>query len=164
VTLVGDTGMPVELRSEEDFLKVLERASECRVKLGYRRVETGEGRRKVRVLKVKARTPRYLYTLVFEDVDKGIEFVKSIRDKCSNLVVLDREVEERLEHISKPLKVAVMGCAVNGPGEAMLADAGIAGAESFFLLFVKGKVIGKLKPSEAVDRLVEEVEKIAGEN
>lgn len=96
MTLVGDTGMPVELRSEEDFLKVLERASECRVKLGYRRVETGEGRRKVRVLKVKARTPRYLYTLVFEDVDKGIEFVKSIRDKCSNLIVLDREVEERL--------------------------------------------------------------------
>ncbi len=88
--------MPVELRSEDEFLKVLERASECRVKLGYRRVETEEGRRRIRVLKVKARTPRYLYTLVFEDVDKGIEFVKSIRDKCSNLVVLDKEVEERL--------------------------------------------------------------------
>jgi len=83
---------------------------------------------------------------------------------CVDVLGIAEEVEERLEHISKPLKVAVMGCAVNGPGEAMLADAGIAGAESFFLLFVKGKVIGKLKPSEAVDRLVEEVEKIAGEN
>ncbi len=88
--------MPAELRTREEFLAVLERASECRVKLGYRRKETEEGRRRVRVLKVKARTPRRLYTLVFEDIDAGIEFVRSIRDKCKKLVVLDKELEGRI--------------------------------------------------------------------
>ena len=88
--------MPVELRSEEEFLKVLERAAECRVKLGYRRVKKEKGTERIRVLKVKARTPKYLYTLVFEDIDKGIQFVKNIRDKCSNMLVLDKEIEQRL--------------------------------------------------------------------
>lgn len=88
--------MPVEVKSEEEFLKVLERARECRVKLGYRRKETEEGTRRIRVLKVKARTPKYLYTLVFEDIDKGIEFVKTIKDKCPNLVILDEEVRNKL--------------------------------------------------------------------
>ncbi len=82
---------------------------------------------------------------------------------CVDVAGIAKEVEERLEHISKPLKVAVMGCAVNGPGEAVLADAGIAGAENFFLLFVRGKVVDKVSPSEAVDRLVKEVEKLANE-
>ncbi|BEP18609.1 hypothetical protein PYJP_19610 [Pyrofollis japonicus] len=88
--------MPVELKSEDEFLKVVERARECRVKLGYRRVETEEGRKRIKVLKVKARTPRYLYTLVFEDIDKGIDFVKQLKDKCGSLVVLDKEIEDKL--------------------------------------------------------------------
>ncbi|ALL00120.1 50S ribosomal protein L38e [Pyrodictium delaneyi] len=88
--------MPVELKSKDEFVKVLERSTECRVKLGYRRVDTEEGSKRIRVLKVKARTPRYLYTIVFDNVDEGIEFVKSIKDKCKNLVVLDNELQDKI--------------------------------------------------------------------
>ncbi len=74
------------------------------------------------------------------------------------------EVERKLEGIKKPLKVAVMGCAVNGPGEARFADVGIAGAGSRFILFVKGRVIEKnLTKEAALNRLLEEVQKLAGE-
>ncbi|MEO2083340.1 MAG: flavodoxin-dependent (E)-4-hydroxy-3-methylbut-2-enyl-diphosphate synthase, partial [Desulfurobacteriaceae bacterium] len=76
---------------------------------------------------------------------------------------LAEEVEKRLEHIEKPLKVAVMGCAVNGPGEARFADVGIAGAGDYFILFVKGKVIEKLSQEEALEKLVSEVKKLAEE-
>jgi (E)-4-hydroxy-3-methylbut-2-enyl-diphosphate synthase len=96
---------------------------------------------------------------------RGVEVISC--PTCGRCLVdvegLAREVEERLEHIEKPLKVAVMGCAVNGPGEARFADVGIAGAGSYFILFVKGKVIEKLKPEEALERLVEEVERLAEE-
>ncbi len=88
--------MPVEVKSKEEFLKILERATECRVKLGYRRKVTEEGTRRIKVLKVKARTPSYLYTIVFENVDEGIEFAKSIRDKCPNMVIYDEEVREKI--------------------------------------------------------------------
>lgn len=88
--------MPVELKSKNEFVKVLGRSTECRVKLGYRRVNTEEGSKRIRVLKVKARTPRYLYTIVFDNVDEGIEFVKSIKDKCRNLVVLDNELQDKI--------------------------------------------------------------------
>jgi len=49
------------------------------------------------VLKVKARTPSYLYTIVFEDIDKGIEFVKSLKDVCKDIVVLDAELEPKIK-------------------------------------------------------------------
>ena len=88
--------MPVELKSRDEFVKVLERANECRVKLGYRRVETEAGAKRIKVLKVKARTPRYLYTIVFDNVDEGIEFVKSIKDKCKSLEVLDTELQGKI--------------------------------------------------------------------
>jgi large subunit ribosomal protein L38e len=88
--------MPVEVKSKEEFLKILERASECRVKLGYRRKRTEEGTRRIKVLKVKARTPSYLYTLVFENIDEGIEFIKSIKEKCPNMVVFDEEIRSKL--------------------------------------------------------------------
>ncbi|MET1128210.1 MAG: 50S ribosomal protein L38e [Thermoproteota archaeon] len=84
--------MPIEVKDPEEFSKIVERAIECRVKLGYRRVETDSGVKRIRVLKVKARTPRYLYTLVFDDVDKGIEYARSIKGKCRNMVVLDNEL------------------------------------------------------------------------
>ena len=89
--------MPKEVYRPEDFIEVARRASECRVKLGYRRKETEEGRKRIQVLKVKARTRRYLYTIVFENVDEGVEFVKKLRDVCSNIVVLDPEIEEKLK-------------------------------------------------------------------
>ncbi len=89
--------MPAEVKSREEFERILERAIECRVKLGYRRVETEEGRRRVQVLKLKAVTSRKLYTLVFEDVDEGVEYVKSIKDKCPELLVLDEELEKRVK-------------------------------------------------------------------
>jgi len=94
---------------------------------------------------------------------RGVEVISC--PTCGRCLVdvegLAKEVEERLEHIKEPIKVAVMGCAVNGPGEARFADVGIAGAGSYFILFVKGKVIGKLSQEEALERLVEEVEKLA---
>jgi large subunit ribosomal protein L38e len=88
--------MPVEVASRDKFVKILDRAIECRVKMGYRRIETEEGRKRVKVLKVKARTPRYLYTIVFNDVNEGIEFVKSIKEKCKNTVILDAELQGKI--------------------------------------------------------------------
>jgi (E)-4-hydroxy-3-methylbut-2-enyl-diphosphate synthase len=79
-------------------------------------------------------------------------------DLCS----LVEEIEEHLTHIETPLTVAVMGCVVNGPGEAREADIGIAGGKGVGLLFKKGEVIAKLKEGEWVQRLVEEVEQLAG--
>jgi len=86
---------------------------------------------------------------------------------CGRCVVdlpeLALEVEEALEHIKAPVTVAVMGCAVNGPGEASFADAGIAAAGDRFILFSKGKIVGKYSEKEAVKKLIEEVERIAVE-
>lgn len=74
------------------------------------------------------------------------------------------EVEKELSFIRKPLKIAVMGCAVNGPGEAKFADVGIAGAGSTFILFVKGEVVEKgLSKEEALKKLLEKAKELAGE-
>ncbi|TCK06268.1 flavodoxin-dependent (E)-4-hydroxy-3-methylbut-2-enyl-diphosphate synthase [Phorcysia thermohydrogeniphila] len=96
---------------------------------------------------------------------RGVEVISCPTcGRCSvDVETIAHEVEERLSHIRKPLKVAVMGCAVNGPGEAKFADVGIAGAGDHFILFLKGKVIDKLTQEEALERLVEEVEKLAEE-
>ncbi|WP_457568200.1 flavodoxin-dependent (E)-4-hydroxy-3-methylbut-2-enyl-diphosphate synthase [Desulfurobacterium sp.] len=80
-----------------------------------------------------------------------------------NLPDVALKVEEALEHVKVPVTVAVMGCAVNGPGEASFADAGIAAAGERFILFVKGKVAGKFNEEDAIKKLVEEVERIADE-
>lgn len=77
------------------------------------------------------------------------------------LIPVAEEVERRLLHVDVPLQVAVMGCAVNGPGEAREADVGICGGKTHWLLFRKGQVIRKLKPQEAVEVLVREVEEEA---
>ncbi len=69
------------------------------------------------------------------------------------------EVERRTRDIKLPLKVAVMGCPVNGPGEARESDVGIAGGKGSTILFVKGKVKAKLSPDEALDALMVEIEK-----
>jgi len=75
-----------------------------------------------------------------------------------DVIGLAMEVERRLAHIKKPLDVAVMGCIVNGPGEAKQADYGIAGGKGRGLLFRHGEIIKRLKEGELADALVAEVE------
>jgi (E)-4-hydroxy-3-methylbut-2-enyl-diphosphate synthase len=77
-----------------------------------------------------------------------------------DIIGLAQEVEKRLAHIKEPLTVAVMGCVVNGPGEAREADAGIAGGKGVGLLFKHGDIIKKLTEAELADALVKEVEEI----
>lgn len=73
------------------------------------------------------------------------------------------EVKERLKDIQAPLNIAVMGCEVNGPGEARSADLGIAGGGGVGLLIERGEIVKKVKESEMVDALVEAVRKRAAE-
>ena len=70
-----------------------------------------------------------------------------------DLIRLANQVEERLQTIQKPITVAVMGCVVNGPGEASAADVGIAGGEGVGLLFRRGEIVAKVPQEELVDRL-----------
>lgn len=77
-----------------------------------------------------------------------------------NLIELAERIEKRVENIQKPLTVAIMGCAVNGPGEAKEADIGIAGGRGEALLFKKGEVIRKIKEDEIEEVLLAEIEKM----
>ena len=77
-----------------------------------------------------------------------------------NIIGLAEEVERRLMHVTEPLTVAVMGCVVNGPGEAREADVGIAGGKGIGLLFKHGEIVKKLPEAELADVLVKEVETI----
>ena len=70
-----------------------------------------------------------------------------------DLIALANEVEERLNTVDKPITVAIMGCAVNGPGEASAADCGIAGGIGEGLLFQKGEIIKKVPQDRLVDEL-----------
>ncbi|SFG49789.1 4-hydroxy-3-methylbut-2-en-1-yl diphosphate synthase [Desulfotomaculum arcticum] len=79
-----------------------------------------------------------------------------------DLITIAGEVEERLAALDKPLKVAVMGCVVNGPGEAKHADVGIAGGKGEGLIFRKGKVIRKVKEEFLVEELIKEIDQIIG--
>ncbi len=72
-----------------------------------------------------------------------------------------RQVEERTRHITKPLKVAVMGCVVNGPGEAREADIGIAGGKDGGALFVRGREPRKVPADRLLEVLLAEIEKMA---
>ena len=75
-----------------------------------------------------------------------------------DLIGIAKEVEQRCMHIhGKKLKVAVMGCAVNGPGEAREADLGIAGGDGVGLIFRKGEIIKKVPQEQLVDELMEEI-------
>jgi (E)-4-hydroxy-3-methylbut-2-enyl-diphosphate synthase len=80
-----------------------------------------------------------------------------------NLIEMAQEVEKKIEHFRKPIRVAVMGCAVNGPGEAREADFGIAGGKGSGLLFRKGKVIRSVPEAELIDALMEEIETFENE-
>ena len=81
-----------------------------------------------------------------------------------DLFKLAAEVEERLEGSSKTLTVALMGCAVNGPGEAADADLGIAFGKDGGLLYRNGEKIGHVSEAEAIDRLLEEIEAMEPED
>ena len=70
-----------------------------------------------------------------------------------DLIALANEVEERLKEVDKPITVAVMGCVVNGPGEASAADCGIAGGVGEGLLFQKGQIVKKVPQEQLVDEL-----------
>lgn len=77
-----------------------------------------------------------------------------------DLISLANAVEERLRTVKKPIKVAVMGCIVNGPGEAKEADIGIAGGDGCAVLFKKGKVLRKVSEDRILEELFSEIEQI----
>ena len=76
------------------------------------------------------------------------------------MIPIAREVERRLRDCTKPITVAVMGCVVNGPGEARNADVGIAGGDGEGLLFRKGEILYKVPQERLVDALMAEIEKL----
>ena len=94
--------------------------------------------------------------------EEGVQFVSC--PTCGrtriDLVGIANEVEERLRGCKKNIKVAVMGCVVNGPGEAKEADIGIAGGEGCGLVFKKGEILYKVDEDKIVDALMDEIEKM----
>lgn len=74
-----------------------------------------------------------------------------------NMELVVNEIEKFLETVNKPIKVAIMGCAVNGPGEAKDADIGIAGGNGEALLFKKGEIIRKIPENDLVSELIKEI-------
>ncbi len=114
-----------------------------------------------------------------EEVRVGWEILKSLElrergpvfvscptcGRCQiDLIPVAEEVERRLQDLPKKIVVAVMGCAVNGPGEAREADIGIAGGKGEGLLFRKGEVVRKVPADQLADVLVEEARKIMGDD
>jgi (E)-4-hydroxy-3-methylbut-2-enyl-diphosphate synthase len=77
-----------------------------------------------------------------------------------DLISLAKQVEERLRDCKKPIKVAVMGCIVNGPGEAKEADIGIAGGDGNGLIFKKGEILRKVAEEDLLDELMKEIDKL----
>jgi len=110
-----------------------------------------------------------------EEVEVGWEILKSLGLRqhgpiliscptCGrtqiDLVSLANNVEKATQNIKKPIKIAVMGCVVNGPGEAREADVGVAGGKGIGAIFVKGKVIKTVRETEILPALLEEIDKI----
>ena len=97
--------------------------------------------------------------------ERGVELVSC--PTCGrteiDLIPMVREAEALLKNVKTPLKVAIMGCVVNGPGEAREADVGIAGARGSGILFKKGKRVEKVPESELLERLLSELERMTGE-
>ena len=77
-----------------------------------------------------------------------------------DLIPMAQEVERRLAGCTKPITVAVMGCAVNGPGEAAAADVGIAGGRGEGLIFAKGEILRKVPQERLVDELMAEIDRL----
>ncbi len=79
-----------------------------------------------------------------------------------DMIPLAEAIEKKTRHYKTPLKVAVMGCIVNGPGEATAADVGIAGGDGLGILFKKGKIVGKVTEKELEETLLKEIEEMTG--
>ena len=77
-----------------------------------------------------------------------------------DLIGLAQQVEERLQAVTKPVTVAVMGCVVNGPGEAAAADVGIAGGDGVGLLFRRGEIVKKVPQEQLVDELFQMIDEL----
>ncbi len=94
--------------------------------------------------------------------DEGIKFISC--PTCGrtriNLIDIAKEAEERLKNCKKNITVAIMGCAVNGPGEAREADIGIAGGNNQGLIFKKGEIVRKVPEDQLLNALVEEIESL----
>lgn len=93
---------------------------------------------------------------------KGVEFISCPtcgRTKI-NVINLAKKVEDKLQNLDKNIKIAIMGCAVNGPGEAKEADIGIAGGNGEGLIFKKGEIIRKVKEKDLVKELLREIENL----
>lgn len=93
---------------------------------------------------------------------EGIELISCPTCGRTNidLIKIVNQAEKRLEGIKKHIKVAIMGCAVNGPGEAKEADIGIAGGNGEGLIFAKGKIIKKVPEEDLLDELILQIEKL----
>ncbi|MEG0754475.1 MAG: flavodoxin-dependent (E)-4-hydroxy-3-methylbut-2-enyl-diphosphate synthase, partial [Angelakisella sp.] len=77
-----------------------------------------------------------------------------------DLLNMAKEAEEALKDCKKPIKVAVMGCIVNGPGEAKDADIGLAGGYPECTIFRKGETVGRVKAENAIAALLAEIDKL----
>lgn len=93
---------------------------------------------------------------------RGVNFVSCPTcGRCQiNLIKVAEDVERRLQNVDKQITVAVMGCAVNGPGEAREADVGVAGGKGEGLIFRKGEIVRKVSEAELADALLEEIERL----
>ena len=91
--------------------------------------------------------------------ERGVELISCPTcGRCEiDLIGLTHEVEKRLLRVKTPLKVAIMGCVVNGPGEAKEADVGIAGGRGQGILFKKGEIVEKIPETNLMSRLLEEI-------
>jgi (E)-4-hydroxy-3-methylbut-2-enyl-diphosphate synthase len=96
---------------------------------------------------------------------RGVQFVAC--PSCGraevDIIQIAQEVERRLRHVPAPVKVAVMGCAVNGPGEARMADLGIACGRGMGLIFQDGRIVASLPEERLIDALMEHVWWVARE-
>ena len=92
----------------------------------------------------------------------GVEFIScpTCGRTSIDLIKIANEVEEKVRNINKNIKVAVMGCAVNGPGEAREADIGIAGGNGEGLIFKKGQILRKVPEDKLIEELMKEIEQL----
>jgi len=109
-----------------------------------------------------------------EEVKAGLEILNSIGLRKQRTIIscpgcgrteidlagLTKSIELATDNLKKPIKIAVMGCAVNGPGEAREADVGVAGAKNFGIIFRKGKIVKKVKKDKILESLLDEINKL----
>ncbi len=110
-----------------------------------------------------------------EEIRVGLEILKSLGLYTKGVTIIScptcgrlgynmekvvKEIEEKTRHIEKPIKIAIMGCVVNGPGEAKEADIGLAGGDGQGMIFKKGEMIRKVSEDRMTDELMKEIEEL----